>query len=293
MRLLLTLGWFAAAASAALAAAAPNDAAPCRVEYVAPYAEQCDFAYRSLKATSSPADLAQAFDACARSQDADVPCVKSSDRSMHSAALSALYRSVSLQAEIALYARQFRVAEALLRERLTLIDMVRGELRPGDTSASRERATAQRELAESQAGECTQRAVASAGRQYALAKAHKYDELAALLRKKYADSSDCARAVRDAGDRAYVEYVALVALEESGRALQAAGDKDGAGRTYQDCVADAERAARTASTRVKGYLSTVETLCRGRKDGTYAVDRPRPLDAQDGKTFSPLTLPAK
>jgi hypothetical protein len=293
MRLLLTLVWFAAAASAALAAGTPDDAAPCRVEYVGPYAEQCDFAYRSLKANSSPADLSQAFDTCARSQDADVPCVKSSDRNVHAAALSAMYRSVSLQAEIALYTRQFRVAEALLHERLKLIDIVQGELRPGDNSASGERATAQRELAESQAGECTQRALASAGRQYALAKAHKYDELAGLLHKKYDDSSECARAVRDAGDRAYVEYVALVALEQSGRAMQAAGHKDAADRTYQDCVAGAERTAQAASSRVKSYLNTVGTLCRGRKNGTYAVDSPRPLDAQDGKTFSPLTLPGK
>ncbi|MBD5653670.1 MAG: hypothetical protein IAI50_00625, partial [Candidatus Eremiobacteraeota bacterium] len=131
MNIFLTLAWFAAAVTAAATEAA-SDAAPCRAAYVVPYAEQCDFAFAGLKTKSSPRDLSQAFDTCGRSQDQDAACVKASDHQLHVVALSALYRSVTLQAEIAMYARQFRVAEALLRERLDVIGIVQREARPGD-----------------------------------------------------------------------------------------------------------------------------------------------------------------
>jgi hypothetical protein len=291
MRTLLTLFWFAAAAGSALAQTTQESDAPCRSDYVVPYTEQCEFDYKNLKSNPSPRDLSLAFDACARAQDASVSCVKSSDHDVHVVALSALYRAVVLQAEIAMYSRQFRVAEALLRERLNVIDIVEREARPGDTAPAEERSAARRELGESQAGECTERALASAGRQFSLAKAHKYGDLATLLKKKYDDYAECARLVPDPADRAYVRYVGLVALEESGRAAQAAGKKSAADDAYRSCAEGAERIAHDASTRVKGYLVTVGALCKGRMDGSYAVDRPVPIDAQDGKSFQPLTLP--
>lgn len=187
--------------------------------------------------------------------------------------------------------RQFRVAEPLLRERLSVIAIVAREARPGDRDPPKERASAERELAQAQAGECTERALASAGRQYALAKAHKYGDLATLLKKKYDDYVGCAQLLHVPEDRAYVRYVALVALEESGRAAQAAGRRDDADRAYRGCEDGAARESRDASTRVKGYLATVGALCRGRKDGAYAVDQPAPLDAQS-TSFKPLTLPS-
>jgi hypothetical protein len=190
-------------------------------------------------------------------------------------------------------ARQFRVAEALLRERLDVIAIVAREARPGDTGPGKERAAAQRALAQSKAGECTERALASAARQYELGKAHRYGDLAVMLKKKYDDYVACERLVPLPADRAYVGYVALVALEESGRAAQAAGERDEAAITYQSCVDGAERTAHDATARVKGYLATVEALCRGRKDGTYAVDQPEPIGAPDGKTLRPLALPTK
>ncbi|MBD5656299.1 MAG: hypothetical protein IAI50_14130 [Candidatus Eremiobacteraeota bacterium] len=217
--------------------------------------------------------------------------MKARDHELHVVALTALYRSVTLQAEIAMYARQFRVAEALLRERLDVIGIVQREARPGDPAPATERAAAERELAQSRSGECTQRALGVAGRQYALGKAHRYDDLAVLLKRKYDDYMTCARLLPAAPDRAYVEYAALVALEESGRATQAAGHKDAADRTYRSCSDGARRIERDASDRVKRYLTTVAALCKGREDGTYAVDRPQPLDAQDAKAFAPLTLP--
>jgi|GEM_PF-2258422 len=293
MKLLVVLALFAAAAAAALADDANDAAAPCRAAYVVPYAEQCDFAYASLRAGAKAQAFSQAFDACARAQDAALSCVKSGDRAQHAIALTALYRAVTLQGDIAMQVRQFRVAEALLRERLDVIRIVAKEARPGDTTAARERAAAQRALAQSKAGECTERALASAGRQFELGKAHRYADLAAMLKKKYDDYVACERLVPLPEDRAYVRYAALVALEESGRAAQAAGNRDEAATTYQTCIDGAERAARDATSRVKGYLATVEALCRGRKDGTYAVDQPEPIGATDAKSARPLALPTK
>lgn len=265
----------------------------CRKEYVVPYAEQCTYGYRTLKKDASPANLSAVFNACGRAQNVAVSCVTSSDLRLHAVALGALYQDVAQQAEIALFAQQFAVASALLREKLQILDIVAHDAKRGDPTVAHERAATKTDLADAGAGLCTQTAMSTTSEQSALAHGRKYAELAALLRRKSGDYAACARRAPTLSKRAYLEYVDLVALEESGRAAQAAGNKRDADATYHDCLANAQRISRYARPPVTTYLIAVSALCSGRMNGRYAVDQPAPLDARDTKGFRPLVLPKR
>lgn len=280
------------ASGAALSARSVAAVDDCRKPYVVPYAEQCGFAYRSLKKDTSPANLAASFAACARAQNVAVSCVKSTDRTLHAVALDALFRDVTQQAEIAMFAQQFSVARALLREKLQVLDVVVADAKRTDPVVSRERASTEIDLKDASAGECAVTATASGTRQRELARARKYAELAALLKTKSEAYGQCAKLAATPAKRAYIEYVGLVALEEGGRASQASGATGDAGQLYRICIAGADRSAAYAIAPVKGYLKTVSTLCAGRASGRYRVDSPEPLDAVDANKFKPLTLPA-
>lgn len=288
LRLVLALIFLALASIVSVARAAGE---VCQKPYVVPYAEQCGFAYRSLQKDTSPSNLSAAFNACGRAQDAAVSCVTTHDRNFHAIALGALYQDVTRQAGIALFAQQFGVAQALIREKLQILDVVAQDAKPGDTSVARERKAAKIELADAGAGFCTQAAIAGAGDTSALAQAKKYPELATLLRGKSVEYEACARKAPTLYKRAYLEYVGLVALEESSRAAEAAGETDLADRGYRSCIAGAKRIVSYARAPVTTYLTTVRELCAGRLSGKYAVDQPTPLDAPAPKGFHPLTLP--
>ncbi len=263
----------------------------CRKEYVVPYAEQCTFAYKTLKKDTSTANLSAAFAACARAQSFAVSCVKTSDKLLHAVALGALYRDVTQQAEIAMFAQQFTVAEALLREKSQVLDVVKADAKKPDPAVARERATTQVDIADARAGECTTRATATAEQQRELGRTHKYGDLETLLKRKAQDYGTCAKLATSPAKRAYIEYVGLVAVEESGRAAQAAGARGDASQLYRICVDGANHSATYAVGPVKGFLKTVSTLCAGRASGKYAVDKPEPLGSDNGKAFKPLTLP--
>jgi hypothetical protein len=248
----------------------------CRQSYVVPYGEQCDFQ--------------AAYAACDRAQTEAGNCLSAKQHDLHAVSLAALYRAVSEQADIALFAAQYKIAEALLREKLGILDIAQRETAPGDTSVSTERAATQRDLAESLAGECTERAYLDAAPERGLARAHKYVDLEKLLAHKYDNYTTCAKLTSVRQHKAYVEYVGLVALEESGRAAQAAGQTDNANKLFTACLAGAKRSSVYASPQTKHYLAIVTTLCTGRMNGTYRFDQPEPLDADDGK-FKPLSLP--
>lgn len=278
-------------AAAATFASASVAGEGCRKEFVVPYAEQCSYAYKTLRKDSSSPNLAAAFAACGRAQNFAVSCVRSNEKMLHAVALGALYRDVTQQAEIAMFAQQFSVAEALLREKLQVLDVVAADAKKADPRVARERKATKSDIADALAGECTTRATAAAGRQRELARGRKYSDLATLLKSKARDYGACARLATSPAKRAYIEYVGLVAVEESGRASQAAGARADASELYGICVAGAKRSAAYAVAPVKGFLQTVATLCAGRDNGTYAVDTPEPIDAAGGNAFKPLTLP--
>lgn len=263
----------------------------CRKEYVVPYAEQCGYAYGTLKKDRSRQNLAAAFAACARAQDVAVSCVKNDDRNFHAVALGALYRDVTQQAEIAMFAQQFTVAEALLREKLQVLDIVAADAKRNDPKIATERASTGVDIKDAIAGQCMVRSTATAPQQRAFARAHKYSELETLLKEKSRDYGTCARLATSPAKRAYIEYVGLVAVEESGRAAQAAGGTGDAKELYAICTAGAGHASSYANAPVKALLKTVAALCTGRANGTYRVDQPEPLDADDGTVFKPLRLP--
>ncbi len=264
---------------------------PCRADFVIPYSEQCTFAYRSIHKDRSPQNLQNAFMTCDRSQSASLPCVKSPTRQIHVVALSALYTAVSAQAEIAMFAGQYAVAESLLREKLSVIEAVGKEARPGDRGLNEAREATEGDIADSLAGQCTWKALAAAGRQQELIRAHDYGDLSVLLQKKSADYETCSRLAATPQHKAYVEYLGYVALEEGGRAAQAAGRRDASDHLYRVCIDGTTRSATYAAKAVKGLLATVNTLCRGRMSGKYRVDQPEPIDADDGRHFRPLRLP--
>ena len=289
LRLLLATVLLTIGATSIRAFGAPDD--ECRKPYVVPYAEQCSFAYKSLKKDTSPPNLSAAFAACARAQNVAVSCVKSPDRQLHAIALGALFQDVTQQAEIAVFAQQFAVATALLREKLQIIDVVAHDAKPGDRTVATERSAAKIELADATAGLCTQTVLAGASDQKQLAKDRKFAELATLLKRKSGEYAACAAQAPTRSKRAYLEYVGVVAREESARASQAAGSAKDAETGYRACVSDAERIAQHAKSPVTGYLKTISALCTGRHDGTYAVDQPTPIDQPDAKGFKPLVLP--
>jgi hypothetical protein len=272
------------------ATAAKADPDPCRPAYVIPYSEQCDFAYRTIKKDASPQNVQAAFEACERAQTEAGNCLDAKTRQQHVVALAAMYRSVSEQADIALFAGQYVVAEALLREKLGLLDVAARESAPGDATVERERAAIKRDLAETAAGQCTERALIQAEPERGLARAHKYVDLEKLLARKYDDYTACANLTIVPQHKAYVEYLGLVALEEGGRAAQAAGQSDNAAKLFTACTEGAKRSSSYASNQTKKYLATVTTLCAGRMSGKWRFDQPEPLDADDGK-FKPLSLP--
>jgi hypothetical protein len=274
----------------AAAAGASADSDACRPAFVIPYAEQCNFAYKTIKKDSSTENVQAAYAACGRAQNEAVNCLSSKTHDLHAVALAALYRSVSQQADIALFAGQYAVAEALLREKLSVLNIASRESPPGDTTVERERAAAKRDLAETAAGQCTERAVLQAAAERGLAHAHKYVDLEKLLARKYDEYSICAKLTIVPEHKAYVEYLGIVALEESGRAAQAAGQTDNATKLFTACTAGAKRSSPYASEQTKKYLTTVTTLCAGRMNGKWRFDQPEPLDADDGK-FKPLSLP--
>jgi len=285
--LVLVLGPLGAAAAADVISAS----GPCRTDFVIPYSEQCMFAYQSVHKDRSPQNLQNAFTTCDRSQSASLACVKSPTRQIHVVALNALYTAVSAQSEIAMFAGQYAVAEALLREKLGVIQAIGQEARPGDRGLDEARASTESDIADSLAGQCTWKALASAGRQQQLIRAHDYGDLTLLLQKKSADYETCSRLAATPPHKAYVEYLGYVALEESGRAAQAAGRRDAADHLYRACIDGTTRSTSYATHAVKNLLATVNTLCRGRMSGKYRVDQPEPIDADDGRHFRPLTLP--
>jgi hypothetical protein len=289
LRLILVIGSLTLAATTIRAFAAEDES--CQKPYVVPYAEQCSFAYRSLKKDTSPPNLSAAFAACGRAQNVAVSCVKSPDRRLHAIALGALFQDVTQQAEIAVFAQQFAIATALLREKLQIIGVVAHDAKPGDRTIATERDAAKIELADATAGLCTQTVLAGASDQRQLAKDRKFAELAALLKRKSNNYASCALQAPTRSKRAYLAYVGIVALEESARASQAAGSASDAEMGYRACVSDAERISTYAKSPVTGYLKTIAALCTGRHDGRYAVDQPTPIDQSDAKGFKPLVLP--
>jgi hypothetical protein len=291
-RLFLSLAFFCVPVAAGAASDVVSAAGPCRTEYVVPYTDQCGYAYHTISKDRSPQNLQTAFVTCDRAQSAAVACVKSPTKQIHSVALGALFTDVSAQAEIAMFAGQYAMAETLLREKLSVIDAIGSDAHGGgDASLARMRASTEDDIADSLAGQCTWKALASAGQQQQLLHAHRYGELATLLQRKSTNYTACSRLAATPAHRAYVEYMGYVALEEGGRAAQAAGEVDTADHIYRACIAGTARTSIYAAKNVKAYLGTVNTLCRGRLSGRYTVDQPEPIDADDGTRFKPLTLP--
>ena len=291
LRFLFSLGLVLGPIAAAAAGDVASAAGPCRTEFVVPYSDQCTFAYHGIAKDRSPQNLQTAFMACDRSQTAAVACTKSSVRQVHVLSLGALYTAVSAQSEIAMFAGQYAVAEALLREKLSVIDAIGKEARPGDRGLDAARRSTEGDIADALAGQCTWKALAVAGRQQQLLRSHKYGDLSTLLQKKASDYAACSRLAATPQHRAYVEYLGYVALEEGGRAAQAAGQRNDASRLYRSCIVGTSRAEGYAERSVKGYLDTVNVLCRGRMNGKYRIDQPEPMDADDGSHFKPLSIP--
>jgi hypothetical protein len=281
------LAVFAACASAAGAAAEADTV--CRPAYIVPYAEQCDFAHGSIEKDRSRENVAAAFAACDRAQTEAGNCLSSKVRQLRLVALSALYRAVSEQADIAMFAGQYETATALLHEQMSVLDIAAREAKPGDPAVATERERTQRDLATSLSGECTERAYVAGSPARSFAHDHRFKDLEKILAGQYAQYSACATIATSPAKRAYVQYEALVALEESGRAAQAAGDASGARKLFRACLAGSAR-VRNASVDTERYLAIVTQLCKGRMNGTYRVDQPRPLD-REGEVFRPLALP--
>ncbi len=276
----------------ALCASAEAAADSCKPQYVVPYAEQCDFNYHQIGKDPSVRAVAAAYDSCARAQAVAIVCVKSPDKQIHAVSASALYRDVGEQAEIALFSQHFPLAEALLREKRDVLRMLQAD-RPAQNDAefSRERVSIATDLQDAKAGECTTGALGDARNQGDLGRQHKYSELADLLARKARAYDRCATLTTTPQKRAYVVYESLVALEESGRAAQGAGDDATAHDRFTSCVAKANGTLHMASPVVRNYLTIVHDLCKGRMQGKIAFDQPTPLDQDAGKSFVPLGLP--
>jgi len=284
--LILAFGCFAAAAAAAVAE--PDSS--CRPAYVVPYSDQCDYEHHSIKKDPSPANVAGAYAACDRAQTEAGNCLSSKVKQLHTVALSALYRAVSQQADIAMFAGQYKTAEALLREQLGVLDIAAREARPGDPAIALERAEAKNDLADSIAGACRERAYLAGLPARGFAHDHRYRDLEKIRVGQATQYEACAKTATTPRQKAYDEYVALVALEESGRAAQAAQDDSDAGKLFRACLSNASRVAKYATGTTKHYVAIVTGLCDGRMSGKYGVDEPRPLD-REGETFRPLALP--
>jgi hypothetical protein len=283
-------GTLASGAAMLALATAGTAADQCRPAYITPYAQQCDFDYHGIGKDQSVENVGRAYDACARAQAVAVVCVKSPDRKTHLVAEAALYRDVTEQAEIATFAGQFSLAEALLREKGDVLRVVAGDRPKNDPAVARERRSIASDLQDAKAGVCTSNALLNAQSQSELARAHKYDDLAKLLFVKAQAFVACAPLATTKDKSAYIKYEGLVALEESGRASQATGDRAMANDRYTACLDDTNDASADASPTVKKYLTIVHSLCKARMLGNYPVDRPEPLD-QPAKDFHPLAMP--
>jgi len=277
---------FAACSAGALA----QQSSACRPAYVVPYAEQCDFQHAGIKKDGSPRNVGDAYAACDRAQTEAGNCLSSKVKQLHVIALSALYRSVSEEADIAMFAGQYRTSEALLGEKLGVLDIAAREAKPGDPTIAAERAQTKADLATSLAGECMERAYLAGSPARAFAHDHRFKDLEKTLAGQYAQYTACANMDMPEPKKAYVHYVALVALEESGRAAQAAGDKGNASKLFAACLSGTAR-VHNGSVDTQRYLGVLTQLCKGRMNGTYRVDQPRPLD-REGEGFKPLALPA-
>jgi hypothetical protein len=288
-RFALTLGLFAAGCVPAMAAA--DSASECRPAYVVPYSEQCDFEHLSIKKDGSPKNVEAAYGACDRAQTEAGNCLTSKIKQLHVIALSALYHAVSQQADIAMFAGQYKTAEALIREQLGVLDIAAREAKPGDPTVATERAAAKADLAASLAGSCRERAYLAGLPARQFAHDHRYKDLEKILIDQSAEYEACAKLAASPRQKAYVEYSSLVALEESGRAAQAANDNGNANKLFKACLSGAARANGYAQGNTKQYLATVTGLCSGRMSGKYRVDQPRPLD-REGESFKPLALPS-
>ena len=284
-----TLAAVCAAISAASAAPAGS---VCRPPYVMPYAEQCDFQHNSVRKDRSRENVAAAYAACDRAQTEAGNCLSSKVKQLHVISLSALYRTVAEQADIAMFAGQYKTAEALLREDLGVLDIAAREARPGDPSVAGERRAVDLAIEDSLAGECTERAYLAGVPARAFAHDHRYKDLEKALAAQYVAYSGCARLATTTRKRVYTEYVALVALEESGRAAQADGNQGNATKLFGACLRGAARSSPLAAGNTKHYLAILTALCAGRMSGKYRFDQPRPLD-REGEGFRPLALPAQ
>jgi hypothetical protein len=279
-----------AAFLAGFAGAGAASATACRPSYVGPYSEQCDFAHAGIAKDKSAQNVANAYETCDRAQDEAGNCLTSPVKQIHVIALSALYRAVALQADIAMFAGQYKTAAALLHEKLNVIDIVAKEAKPDDPTVATERAQTKSDLAATVSGECTERAYLASGPARAFAHDRRYGDLEKTLLGESAQYAGCAHIAPTTARKAYIEYVSLVALEEAGRAAQAANDNDDATKLFNLCLTGTARSVRYAAADTKRYLTVLTALCKGRMNGTYRVDQPRPLD-QEGGAFRPLALP--
>jgi hypothetical protein len=263
---------------------------PCRPSYIVPYSEQCDFAHGSIKKDNSPKNVQYAYDACDRAQDQAGNCLTSPVKQIHVVALSALYRAVSEQADIAMFAGQYKTAEALLREKLNVINIASREAKPGDASIDAERIATKSDLATTLSGECTERAYLASAPARAFAHDRRYKDLEKTLVGESAQYLGCAHTATTAKRKAYIEYIAFVAIEEAGRAAQAANDNADSTKLFNVCLKGTAKSERYAASDTKKYLTVLTALCRGRMNGTYRVDQPQPIDQESGP-FRPLALP--
>jgi hypothetical protein len=277
---------FAAGFASANAATSPA----CRPAYIVPYSEQCDFAHAGIKKDKSTKNVANAYETCDRAQDESGNCLASPVKQIHVVALGALYRAVSEQADIAMFAGQYKTAEALLHEKLNVLNIVQKEAKPGDPTIVSERAATKADLAATVSGECTERAYLASAPARAFSHDRRYKDLEKTLVGESAQYTACAHLATTAKHRAYIEYISLVAIEEAGRAAQAANDQDDAAKLFNLCLSGTARSIAYAASDTKRYLTVLTALCNGRMNGTYRVDQPRPLD-QEGGAFRPLALP--
>jgi hypothetical protein len=263
----------------------------CRPAYVVPYAEQCDFNYRGIRKDQSIKNVGDAYDSCARAQAVAIVCVKSPERQVHLVALGALYRDVTEQAEIALFTQHFTLAEALLREKRDVLRAVQKDRPKNDPQVAHEGKQIASDLQDAKAGDCTLSALQAAAKQGELGRNHRYADLSQLLFVKAEAFATCAPLATTVDKRAYIHYEALVALEESGRAAQAADDSTSANARYAQCASQSNAVIHDASPQVRKYLTIVHAVCEARLAGTYPVDKPQPLDTDAAKAFITLQMP--
>lgn len=289
---------------ASLGASAQAATAPCSLAKVRATLYQCRSAFeRTRSAHDSAANTESdapyerrlaaqhdAFTTCDRAASPSADCSASKNRAERHEADVAGLETLWNEMMITYWAHQYESTKGLGKTRkLVALLLDRDGEHEMALNAYRETESF---VADTEAEICAERAIKIDHRLDALRAKRGFMDYAAGMRPRIQHLKTCAGKASSSLKRADVYYRAMVAAEETGRAFLAANMREQASESLGKCLQLYDViSSKLGADNVPRYMTDILTMCKGRLDGRYDVDFPRPFDESDDGIFRPLVIP--